>query len=248
MAISCRNVTCLNYDTIEKKCKKKKISIGENGACESFEKGVVYYFFEAFGAMGNSNFIAQSSLTDEVRIGIHFIMRAFNLGLTVQEWGSWRMYMLTDENGDGLNHKQIIKREINMDELEKIVQEIESGNLPNIKKIKPKKTSQPFGWLSPLGDFTEGDFAEHEEIAFKIIKEKGFQQEFNQWIQSLSGKTAGDFLSQEKGYCLIHNPMGDGGYIVSRTKPFTKQQRDFLYGYFMDIGDRMRAESFLKDE
>jgi len=248
MAISCKNVACLHYSSSEKKCKKKKVSIGETGKCESFEKGAAYYFFRVFNILDSTNFIDQFSLTDDIRVGIHFIMRAFGLGLTVRDWGSCRMYLLTDESGNGLNHSQIVKREINMDELQAIIEEVDSGNLPKIKKIAPKKTSQPFGWLSPAGDFFEGDFAEHEEIAFKIIKKKGFQPEFDQWIQSLSGRTARDFLSQEKGYCLIHNPMGDGGYIVSRTKPFTKQQKDFLYGYFMDIGDRMRAESFLKDE
>ena len=58
----------------------------------------------------------------------------------------------------------------------------------------------------------------------------------------------GDFLSSEKGYCLIHNPFGDGGYIVTNTKPLTKKQREFLYAYFMDKGDRFKAEQFLEED
>lgn len=28
----------------------------------------------------------------------------------------------------------------------------------------------------------------------------------------------------------IHNPIGDGGYVVTNTKNLTKQQKEFLYG------------------
>ena len=54
-----------------------------------------------------------------------------------------------------------------------------------------------------------------------------------------------DFLSEVKGYCLIHNPSGYTGYIVTNMKNLTKQQKEFLYGYFMDMGDRFKAEQFV---
>ena len=56
-----------------------------------------------------------------------------------------------------------------------------------------------------------------------------------------------DFLSEVKGYCLIHNPTGCGGYIVTNMKSLTKRQKEFLYGYFMDMGDRFKAEQFIKE-
>lgn len=49
------------------------------------------------------------------------------------------------------------------------------------------------------------------------------------------------------GYCLIHNPTGCGGYIVTNMKSLTKRQKEFLYGYFMDMGDRFKAEQFIKE-
>lgn len=52
-------------------------------------------------------------------------------------------------------------------------------------------------------------------------------------------------LSEVKGYCLIHNPSGYTGYIVTNMKNLTKQQKEFLYGYFMDMGDRFKAEQFV---
>ena len=97
-----------------------------------------------------------------------------------------------------------------------------------------------------MGEFTEGDFAEHEEVAKEIIKKVGFGEEYEDWI--ISNKkyiTCRDYLSNVKGYCLIHNPCGYGGYIVSNVKPLTKKQKEFLYGYFIDIGDKFKAEQYI---
>lgn len=37
----------------------------------------------------------------------------------------------------------------------------------------------------------------------------------------------------------------DRCYIVTNMKNLTKQQKEFLYGYFMDMGDRFKAEQFV---
>ena len=55
------------------------------------------------------------------------------------------------------------------------------------------------------------------------------------------------FLAQVKGYCLIHNPSGTGGYIVTYIKELTNKQREFLFDYFMDMGDRFKAEQFWEE-
>ena len=60
--------------------------------------------------------------------------------------------------------------------------------------------------------------------------------------------TAREFLSGVKGYALIHNPAGFGGYLVSHEKPLTKAQREFLYDYFIKIGDRFKAECYLEGD
>lgn len=55
-----------------------------------------------------------------------------------------------------------------------------------------------------------------------------------------------DFLIHEKGYCLIHNPSSNGGYIVTNHKKLTKAQNEFLFGYFMDLGYALKAERFIE--
>ena len=75
------------------------------------------------------------------------------------------------------------------------------------------------------------------------------------WFMSYSRKWRGERgkeknhmqqqLIEVKGYCLIHNPSGYTGYIVTNMKNLTKQQKEFLYGYFMDMGDRFKAEQFV---
>ena len=54
-----------------------------------------------------------------------------------------------------------------------------------------------------------------------------------------------DFLIYEKGYVLIHNPSLIGNYKVTYAKDLTKKQKDFLYGYFVDMGDIFKAEIYL---
>lgn len=108
-----------------------------------------------------------------------------------------------------------------------------------------------FGWLSPAGEFTESPFGTHEESAERICEKKGFDSEYRKWRKEMLGtgslRLYRDFLSEVKGYCLIHNPSRSGGYIVTNVKNLTKRQRDFLYGFFMDIGDRFKAEQFLEE-
>lgn len=244
-AIHCENVCCKNCDVGQKTCKKCP-SIGENGLCTTFEKGVIYYFNLVWHSLSSKNFIDAVELTDDLRIGVNFVMRTYRLSLTVRDWGTCRMFLLTNgENGGGLKYEEIIELEMDHEVFQQICEDVAVGNLPKLRRGKPAKDSQPFGWLSPTGNFQKADFAEHENTAQKIISKRGFTEEFNAWD---GRRTARDFLTQVKGYCLIHNPFGDGGYIISREKPFTKEQREFLYGYFMDMGDKLRAESFLREE
>lgn len=90
-----------------------------------------------------------------------------------------------------------------------------------------------------------------EESAEMICERKGFVDEYWKWVKENGDNEIGhlmrDFLSEVKGYCLIHNPTGCGGYIVTNMKSLTKRQKEFLYGYFMDMGDRFKAEQFIKE-
>lgn len=241
--INCENTSCKHNKT-GGVCGKNSIKISYGARCSSFEKGVVYYFRLVWDKLEHTNMIPVNDLTDDLRIGIHFVMRAFHVGFSEIEWGTWRMIVLQkEEGGEPLKTNDIIEMEIDSEEFNKILEEVESCKLPEIVKKEPKIKAQPFGWLSPTGEFTEGDYGDHEAVAEEIINKKGFRSEWRESIHTL----ARDFLSGVKGYCLIHNPSMDGGYIVTNAKQLTKAQREFLYQYFIDLGDRFKAELYLQE-
>lgn len=243
--VFCDNTSCKHHckgdacDTV--------VKIGYGGKCLSFEKGFVYYFHLVWEALGNSNYIDMIKMSDDLRIGLFYVMSVYHVGFYEMEWGTCRMIQLKDgENGTAMKYEDIIAKGIDDEEFNRLYKDFQEGKMPCVKKEKPKKETQPFGWLSPTGVFTEGDFGEHEEVAYEIVHEKGWREEFRKWDdENYDVKLRRDFLADVKGYCLIHNPCMTGGYIVSHTKPLTKKQREFLYCYFTDIGDKFKAEQFL---
>ena len=52
----------------------------------------------------------------------------------------------------------------------------------------------------------------------------------------------------ERGCCLIDDPYDSGKYFVTHKKDLTKKQKDFLHGYFLDMGMKKRAEEFVRDD
>lgn len=252
--VTCKNICCKHYKGGD--LCGIQVLIGEDGTCISYERGFHYYVNRVWNALSHSNFIAASDLDNDMRIGLYYVMKMFHLGFSIKQRGDWRMAMLCNgEQGHGLTYKEIIELPLDTDVLMQLRQEFDAGKLPGPDEedesdSTPKKSSQPFGWLSPTGVFTEGDFGDHEKVAYDIIRDLGFRDEFRQYQPATKyGVGARDFLSEVKGYCLIHNPNAlSGGYIVTNVKPLTKQQREFLYGYFMDMGDRFGAERFMTGE
>ena len=161
------------------------------------------------------------------------------------------------KDGTALGYKDIISIDMDMEKLQYHMKKFNQGILPpydkdkkkskEMKPIKPKVESQPYGWLSPTGEFIESDWGTHEESAIEIIKQKYFKEDYNEWRKSTDNKSLlyRDFLIYGKGYVLIHNPSMIGNYKVTYTKDLTRQQKDFLYGYFIDMGDRLSAEKYL---
>lgn len=245
--VYCENTSCKHYQG--KDMCGTTVRIGSNGKCKSFEKGFAYYFHKVWEALGEGNFIDYIKINadDDLRIGIFMVCKVYGISFADMEWGLCRMLLFQEsEKGEPLHYEEIVSREKNNEEFHKLYDDFLNGILPTVNHEKPKKDSQPFGWLSPAGKFTEGDFAEHEEVAERIIEKSGFGEEYEDWLMSNGeGATCRDFLAEVKGYCLIHNPAGYGGYIVSNTKPLTKKQKEFLYGYFIDIGDKFKAEQYV---
>lgn len=248
MEIKCEDFRCKQYR--RGVCGfSGSVSIGAGGKCSSFEKGILYYFNLVWNSLKRKNYIDALELDRELRIGLYYVMTVFHLGFSEMEWGTCRMLMLKNgEDGPALKYDDIVALPVDEEALRRLSDDFDAGKLPgtDIEKKAPPKSSQPFGWLAPGGQFTDGDLGEHEEAARAIIERSGFLDEFHEGSQR-NGWTCRDFLSEVKGYCLIHNPTGSGGYIVSHRKPLTKRQREFLYGYFMDLGDRFKAEQFVEE-
>ena len=260
--VYCKNTSCKHHSS--KNGCDTVVKIGSEGKCCSFEKGFAYYFHLVWDALANGNFIdaIKLQMSPDLRIGLYYVMECYELGFSEMEWGTCRMIMLKDgEKGAGLKYEEIIKREINTEKFRKHLNDFNNGIMPNQKRQQeaeeqPVKTEEKpdrdFGWVSPTGEFTESPFGTHEESAEQIIKRKGFMDEYWEWRDSNKDVTENrlmrDFLSEVKGYCLIHNPFGDGGYIVTNRKNLTKKQKEFLYEYFMDKGDRFKAEQYIGGE
>jgi hypothetical protein len=146
----------------------------------------------------------------------------------------------------------ILSDKFNKEEFDKCIEEFEKNGLPkpNDDTKSKRYKAQEYGWLSPTGVFTESPFGSHEESAFDIAKHKGWIEEYEKWISSRGNKTVNtdfkDFLQFSKGYALIHDPSGMG-YIVTNQKNLTKKQKDFLFAYFSDMGNKLAAENYVTD-
>lgn len=225
----------------------------------------IYTFEETYlrvlTLLRRSNMITMIDMDDKVRLGMYYLMKIYGLGFRHRTWGSWEWVELCKgEDGNGLTAKDIEEMEPDMKIYYQLQRDHNAGRLPNMNQStdnKPKIVSttykpeftQEFGWLSPTGDFTESEWGHHLPDAEKIIKEKGWQDEFDVWYDEHECMTPeNDFLCQVKGYVLIHNPSLDGGYVVTNIKPLTKKQREFLYQYFYDMGNHLRAERYLNEE
>lgn len=131
---------------------------------------------------------------------------------------------VSDEDDDGYEVSPIVDSYLKQDKLER------EGHTEN------------YGWLDPQGNFYPVEFAEHQRWAWEKLKELGLikRGEFN------SGRS-GDALV-ERGWALLHNPgMGVAYVTASETKPLTKAQREFLYGYYADRGLLREAAAYMED-
>lgn len=169
----------------------------------------------------------------------------YNVRLHESGWGTWRWLGIHDLQGNNLSFDEIHEKlGINTNE-EKTI------SAPSEEEEKMQKYDN-FGYVAPDGTFFPSDFGTHEAKAWAIIKAGGFKNSFNDWKRTSvdASGLARDFLINEKGYCLIHNPLMDGGYIVSQSpsKNLTKEQRETLYDYFTENGDSYLANAMFSQE
>lgn len=246
--INCNNTLCKyctkSPDKDNGYCTCKSITIDNNFKCSSFEPSLHYYYNEVWHALDNSNMIPFYRITEDLRIGLYYVMKTYNVYLTKCKHGEWEwlnVFANEDEEGNTpLKYENIITRPINEENLLKIVEDFNNGIIPQVKvlettEFKTLSNKCEYGWLSPSGEFTPCEFAEHSNEAFKIIKANNWMEE-HKVIRDYT-----DFLIEEKGYIIIHNP-----YDISKeekpmvnypiSKNITKAQREFLFDYFNNLG------------
>lgn len=214
------------------------------------EKNLYYYLSKPLSKLQHSNFITTYELDDEMRLGLYYLSDIYNLKFYFCSLGSWEWVSLVrEEGGKGLTEKEIVEMDADINKVTKHIKNIESGIFPTSDKNKKTEFDYTgkYGWLSPTADFYESGWGTHEEKAFEILQSLGKEDEWRIWKKHLDLDLglAGDYLSSI-GYVLIHSPSGDG-YVVTHTKDFTKKQLEFLYDYFMAVGNVARASSYIQE-
>lgn len=207
---------------------------------------------EALKKLRHASFITFIDLDDKIKLGLYYIMQVYGIGFRSCVRGDWSWIELCLDDGPALFAQDLETMPMNQVLYDELRRNHNNGIMPEGfgQKPSPKKKWQEFGWLSPTGSFIESPWGSHLESAMEIIEKNGWTDEFDQWYEREDdfNLPENDFLCSVKGWVLIHNPSNDGDYIVTNIKPLTKKQREFLYSYFSDIGDTLRAEMYLREE
>ena len=220
--------------------------------CFENKKGFDYYLALPIIKMGSSNMLVPfGSLDDEMKLGIYYLCKIYHIGFHRCVRADWEWFMFSQgEDGDYLSGDQIKKMNMDLQEYNKCKTDFQNGIFPNGYKGTEHRNefeyAGKFGWLSPDGTFVISGWGTHESTAYNIVCEKGWEDDFV--VKKSDLGIAGDYLCEERGYALIHNPCNDGGYIVTNIKPLTKKQKEFLYDYFVALGNRIRAEHYIEED
>lgn len=243
--ITCNNSSCKHHtnggcDTC--------ITLDGSGKCKSFEKGFAYYFHIVWDALDNKNFIdmVEIRMNPDLKTGLFYVMECYDLGFSEMEWGTCRMVMLKDgKEGKPLKYEEIIEREMNMEKFSKHLENFNNGIMPQMQQEQDAagqqdKEEKEFGWLSPTGVFTESPFGTHEESAEQICEEKGFTEEYWNWVKENRGNEINhlmrDFLSEVKGACIGEKGIRRATVIKDCAYTITTRQ-DRTPAQVIDRGD-----------
>ena len=103
-----------------------------------------------------------------------------------------------------------------------------------------------YGWLSPSGDFYPVGWGKHDSWAMEHIKELVDWDSLS-LKERISSAGMGDVL-MNRGWVLLHSPSHGTAFPTKKTeKRYTKAQADFLYSYYIERGDRARADEIISD-
>ena len=191
---TCENNMCAYWKWFNKSKNKcgynDKVVIGCEG-CKCFKPGVYHYINEVWHTMKESNGIPISNLTytKEVAIGCYLLTQIFPVKVSTYRHGAWewmQFYLIEDKeeknplrredfptniNPNKFNEYNIIAAEEGLDAFFK--KDFDKAEKQAEKKQKEQekidvKYPPRYGWLSPTGEFFEGEFGELIESAVKM--------------------------------------------------------------------------------
>lgn len=104
------------------------------------------------------------------------------------------------------------------------------------------KTSD-YGWLAPDGTFYDVPWGKHEGWAMKYVVDHFGNGEYY-FIKGYYG----DFLT-DRGWCLLHAPhLGSAFPTYNKLRGLTRQQKDFLFNYYVERGFLDKANALFEEE
>lgn len=245
----CNNCLCKHHCgdiDDEVGCTLDLVHISGAAECKEFEKGFNYYFYHYMQIKSNIITYPELDRDPDMRYSIYYLMKCLPIMLGGSETRGFITLNRADCDHEILSADDISKmiRDglIDHEKLRECISDFVDNGLPKPKpKEQPKKEYQDYGQLSPSGDFYEGPFGAHEEVALETCEKLR--------LVIPRGMTARDFLAG-RGWVLIHDPTWMGDYMVSYAPGvrLTNRQKDFLYEYFYDMGMKSRAETYVKGD
>lgn len=121
--------------------------------------------------------------------------------------------------------------------------------------FKSYKIELPYiisGWLDTYGNLHKCGWGEHTEVAFDLIKEKGWYLEFRKCRSQWLSENSRDFLVKEKKFILLDNPTHNKKTQVIQYNPHckhTKRQINKLLELFSYSNDMTKyiIETFMEN-
>lgn len=241
--LKCKNKYCEFY--MNNGCSKKSITLNRRGECETYEPGFAYYFFYCCEHM-QTNFLTYPEIDAHpaYKYSIYYMTKCLPIecydddirGMLVICDNRTKKPLKTDDL------IELMKEHLDEDALRGCIAEYQDSGLPKTPEAKntemEKVVEKEYGWLSPNGVFYPSEWGTHELAAQELCRDLIGEDTYPPCRDELI----------RRGWALIHDPSLAKVYLVTNQKPLTKKQRDFLYGYFKDMGMTSRAELYLKED
>lgn len=101
-------------------------------------------------------------------------------------------------------------------------------------KDEDKHTTEDYGWLEPNGTFHSVKWGEHAKWADEWLRQNLSEEEYEKTEEKFWLGNSGDALV-ERGWILLHNPSQGIAYPTEKEGGRrTKEQKEFLYDYYME--------------